>query len=198
MSMTLSKPIASRVHPKQFLLWAAIGSMVMLFAGLTSAYIVRRAQGNWVEFQLPPIFWVSTVVILLSSATLYLAAQAFKKDNLTTYRRYLGWTLLLGIGFLILQYVGWRELTSYGILLEGNPSGSFVYVISGFHFVHVIGGVFFLLLFYWRANRRRDPVGQLLADTLPDKQLGVNLLSTYWHFVDVLWLYLFAFFLFYQ
>ncbi len=181
-----------------FAMWLGIGSIIMMFAGFTSAYIVRRAGGNWVEYKLPDLFWVSTVVILLSSITLYIAHKAFKSDNRQRYRLFLGITLLLGLGFVGLQYAGWKELMGYGILLEGNPSGAFLYVISGMHAAHVLGGILFLVIFFIKSLRNLDPVKKLMQDINPEKTLGVDIMATYWHFVDILWIYLFVFFLYYR
>ena len=189
----------NRIHPKMFLLWLGIGSIIMMFAGLTSAYIVREAAGNWVYFKLPNLFNISTLVVILSSVTLFLASKAIKQQKQKTYRNWLGLTLILGIAFLVLQYEGWKELSRTGILLNGNPSGSFLYVISGLHALHILGGVLFLLIFFAKSLFfKPNPVQELLDEINPDKYLGIDLLSVYWHFVDVLWIYLFAFFLYFQ
>ncbi|MGB1204640.1 MAG: cytochrome c oxidase subunit 3 [Chitinophagales bacterium] len=195
---TLSGAKKNRIHPKMFLLWLGIGSIIMMFAGLTSAYIVREAAGNWVYFKLPDLFNISTLVVILSSITLVLASKSIKKQNQKAYRNWLGLTLILGIAFLILQYEGWKELTRTGILLNGNPSGSFLYVISGIHALHILGGVLFLLIFFIKSLFKPNPVQELLDEINPDKYLNIGLLSVYWHFVDVLWIYLFAFFLSFQ
>ena len=175
-------------------MWIGLASIVMMFSGLTSAYIVRHAAGNWEYFKLPGIFGISTLVILLSSASLYLAYRAAKENDKRKYTQMLGATLGLGALFTILQYVGWKELTSYGVLLNGNPSGSFLYVISGLHALHVVGGLLFLTIFLFKSLKPRDAVGQLLYDINPDKTLGIEILSYYWHFVGILWLYLYLFF----
>ena len=185
------KPI---IQPKKFVLWGAIASMIMMFAGLTSAYIVRKAQGNWVLFKMPDIFWISTIVIIISSITLYLAERSFKQENIKMYRLSLGITFVLAVVFLVCQYLGWKQMGEYGIHLKGNPSGSFLYVISGLHALHLVGGLFFILIMFVKSFFLH-PV-KLLIDTLnPERYLNIELLSTYWHFVDILWIYLFIFFL---
>lgn len=184
-----------RIHPQKFALWLGIGSIIMMFAGLTSAYIVRKAAGNWVDFKLPDWFWISTLVIVASSATLYWAHRAFLQKNEPRYTQMLGLTFLLGCLFMGFQYAGWQELQSYGILLNGNPSGAFVYVISGLHVAHVLGGLVFLGIFFFKSLNRRNEIQDLMHDINPHRSLSIDLLSTYWHFVDVLWLYLFGFFL---
>lgn len=185
------------IHPKKYMLWIAIGSMIMMFAGLTSAFIVRKAQGRWLTFKLPELFWVSTIIIVISSITMYLAKRAYKKEQYTNYTYLLGATLLLGISFLICQYKAWLQLTSYGVLLNGNPSGSFIYVISGFHFVHVLGGLVMLFIFFIKSLLIKNPLKQLTLYINPERTLAVELLDTYWHFVDILWIYLFVFFILY-
>lgn len=187
-----------RIHPKKFALWLGLGTIVMMFAGLTSAFIVRRAAGNWVEFEMPPLFFVNVLVIAISSITLFFAQRAFVANNRILYRKLLGLTLLAGIAFVCLQYAAWMQLASYGILLKGNPSGSFVYVISGLHAAHVLGGIFFLTVFYFKSMVKPDPVQELLAEINTEKNIGVEMLSAYWHFVGILWLYLLLFFYYFK
>ncbi|QQS31059.1 MAG: cytochrome c oxidase subunit 3 [Sphingobacteriales bacterium] len=193
---TLKQP--ERIHPKKFALWLGIGTIIMMFAGLTSAFIVRRAAGNWLAFELPPLFYISTLVIALSSLTLIFAQKAFKQNNKIAYKNLIGLTLLLGILFIILQYASWMQLASYGILLRGNPSGSFVYVISGLHAAHVLGGILFLTIFFIKALPKPDPVKELLEEINTEKNLPIEMLSGYWHFVGILWVYLLVFFYFFR
>lgn len=177
----------NKIHPKKFALWVACASMLMLFAAFTSAYIVRQAAGNWLEFRLPDIFYVSTVVILLSSVSLHSSYLSFKRGNTLLYRVLLVLTLILGLAFLVLQYQGWQALTAIGVELTTNPSGSFVYVISGVHAAHILGGIATLLLAIIHAFALRHKV-------TPARKLRFELTLTYWHFVDFLWVYLLLFF----
>ncbi len=176
----------NKIHPKKLALWVGLVSLVMMFTALTSAYIVRRAAGNWLEFSIPPIFYVNTFVIVLSSLTLHAAYVAFKREAALAYKALLGLTFALGIAFVILQYYGWLAMTAAGVPLKINPSADFVYAISGLHAVHVIGGIAILL------------VSLVLAFVLPlrntpARRLRLELTITYWHFVDVLWIYLIVF-----
>lgn len=184
----------SRIHPKVFALWVGMCSIVMAFAGLTSAYIVRKGAGEWINYKLPDIFWISTIVIVLSSVTLQMAYSFFKKDNLKAHKIALGVSLGLGFLFLILQYAGWQNLADFGIRLQGNPSGAFLYVISGLHAAHILGGIVILFLFFTKSLFKKDPVENLLREVNPNKMLGHHLLLTYWHFIGILWVYLFVFF----
>lgn len=177
----------NKIHPKKFALWVGCASIMMMFAAFTSAYIVRQAAGNWLEFRLPDIFFVSTAIILLSSLTLHGSYLAFKRGNSALYRGLLAGTLILGLAFLVLQYQGWQAMTAIGVELTTNPSGSFVYVISGVHAAHILGGIAAL------------SVALLHAFGLPFKvtkgrKLRFELTLTYWHFVDFLWVYLLLFF----
>lgn len=179
----------NRLNPQLFGLWLAMGSITMMFAALTSAYIVRQAAGNWLEFRLPDLFIVSTVVILLSSFTLHSSYNAYKNQKETLYKLGLLISFILGIGFLVLQYNAWTALFNMGVDMKINPSGSFLYVITGVHAAHIIGGIAGLL------------VALLHAFTLPffyseQRRSRFQLVLHYWHFVDLLWVYLFLFLLF--
>ena len=178
----------SKIHPKKFALWVACASMMMLFAAFTSAYVVRQAAGNWLEFQLPSLFFYSTAVILLSSLTLHGSYYSFKQGNANLYRLLLIVSLLLGLGFVVMQYMGWNQLNAIGVPLDGNPAGSFVYVISGVHAAHVLGGIAAIALALMHAY-------VLPYKLTKRRKLRFELTLTYWHFVDFLWVYLLGFFL---
>ncbi|HXH17889.1 MAG TPA: cytochrome c oxidase subunit 3 [Chitinophagales bacterium] len=185
-----------RIHPLRFALWAGIACLIMMFAALTSAYIVRKAAGNWVEFKLPFNFIISAAIMLLSSLSMHGAYLSFKHDKLNPYRIALATTLLLSLAFLYSQYLGWQKLKEYGIYLSGNPSGSFVYVISYLHFAHVAGGVVFIIIAFIKSIVVfANPANFLIYRTDSNKSIRIELLATYWHFVDVLWLYLLVFFM---
>jgi len=158
----------------------------MMFTALTSAYIVRRSAGNWLEFSIPTIFYVNTLVILASSITLHAAYGAFKREADGAYKLLLVLTFVLGIAFIVLQYLGWEELAAAGVPLKINPSGDFIYAISGLHAVHVIGGITALAVALVMAFIRKLRVS-------PARQLRLELTLTYWHFVDILWIYLILF-----
>lgn len=177
-----------RLHPYKFTLWVAIGSIIMMFAALTSAYIVRHAQHNWLEFSLPKVFWYSTAVIIGSSLTLHLAVKAFRSRERNRYKLLLSVTALLGVLFAALQFYGFSDLYNRGVQILGrgsNPSASFLGVITGLHVVHVLGGVIALLIVLLKSYSRKIKS----YDSTP-----VEMLSIYWHFVDILWIYLFIFF----
>jgi len=188
MMATVSEQQHRRLHPYKFTLWVGIASILMMFAGFTSAYIVKRNQSNWLEFNLPTMFWYSTVVILLSSLTMYLATKAFKARNMARYRTLITVTAALGVLFIVLQFEGFKSVTDQGVKLFGvgsNAAGSFLGVITGVHMLHVLGGVIALLIMFFKAfsSRRKN------YSSLP-----IEVVSIYWHFVDALWIYLFIFY----
>ena len=172
------------------LLFISMISIVMLFIGFTSGYIVRKAEGNWLEFDLPDAFFISTAVILLSSLTIQKSLQALKKNQLKTVKKYIAITLALGLSFAFLQFEGWSQMIDMGIFLTGeksNPAGSFVYVITLVHLVHLIAGLISLAIMYVKAKKKMYKAGNTL---------GLELGVIFWHFLDGLWIYLFLFFLF--
>ena len=174
----------NKIHPHKFTLWVGMGSIVMMFAGLTSAYIVKRNQANWQTFDIPVFFFYSTVVILLSSVTLQLSLKAFKERQMEQYRRKMTLTMLLGVLFIVTQTIAFRDFWNAGMTLQGNVSFSFLYVIVGLHALHVIGGVIALIVMSIKAYSSKKKNYSMVP---------VELICTYWHFVDVLWVYLLVF-----
>lgn len=179
-----------RLHPHKFTLLIAMGSIIMMFAGLTSAYLVKSNQVNWLQFKMPPVFWYSTLVILASSLTIHLATKAFRARRMARYRALLTATAILGVVFVFMQWAGFSWLQDHGVKLLGagsNASGSFVAVIAGIHIVHVLGGVVALLIMFFKAFNR---------NIKSYSSTGIEMASIYWHFVDGLWIYLFLFFMY--
>ncbi len=175
---------APKIPTLKIVLWVSLASIVMLFAGLTSAYMVREAEGNWVQFDLPKAFYISTFLIILSSITIQMAISAIKKNNLQAVKKYLIVTLALGIGFVFAQLFGWSSLVDQKVYLVGNPSGSFIYALTGLHLAHLIGGILALMLTSGKA---------IMEKYTANNYLGITLCAIYWHFLDGLWIYLFVF-----
>ncbi len=172
------------IHPLKFVMYAACASIVMIFAGLSSAYLVKRNQGNWITYDIPAIFYYSTAVIVLSSVTLLLSRRAFINREMKQYKMWLLFTVVLGSAFVLLQYIGFKQLWASGITVTRNVSFSFLYVIVGVHALHVLGGVIALLVMYLKSySRKRKNYNPIYID----------LMNTYWHFVDFLWIYLLIF-----
>lgn len=178
-----------RIHPNKFTMWVAIASITMMFAGLTSAYVVKRSQPSWTTFEMPVIFWYSTLVMLVSSLTMHLALKAFKERERPKYRQLITVTAILGLVFIVMQYFGFKQVWSTGVQLSGAGGGQFMYIIAGLHGLHVLGGVVALTILFFKAFSTRfrnyNPV-------------PVEVMNTYWHFVDLLWLYLMVFFMLLQ
>ncbi len=167
------------------LLWIGIGSIIMFFAGLTSAYVVRKPQGNWVDFLLPDWFLYSTIIIALSSVILIFARTRIQYQKVAS-NLILG-TFFLGLIFSYFQFRGWQALTNQGVFLTGegsNVSGSFLYVITLAHLIHLIGGLIAILITAIKTSKGKYS---------PKDSLGFDLTSIYWHFVGLLWIYLFIF-----
>lgn len=175
-----------KIHPHKFTLWIGIGSIIMMFAGLTSAYIVKGSLPGWSAVEVPAIFYYSTAVIFLSSITMQWALKAFKERSMQQYRWTVTATMILGFGFIAMQIAGFWQLAGSGLKLQGSGAGQFLYVIFGLHAVHVLGGVIALLILFAKAFSAR---------VRSYNAVPVEVMSTYWHFVDLLWIYLFVFFL---
>jgi len=173
------------VHPKELMMWLYLASTGMLFAGFTSAYMVQRFHEFWKTFAIPPIFWVNTGVLLLSSLAFSVGRRAFMQGDYQKFRYALMATLLLGVLFLLGQVVGWQLLVREGLFLAGNHKAvSYFYVLTGLHAVHLVVGLVVMGYWTWRALRYR--VG-------PDQALGLRLAGLFWHALDVLWVYLVVF-----
>ena len=172
------------------MLWIAMISMVMFFAGLSSAYIISQKREDWVSFDLPDAFFISTVLIVLSSITLLLSQRFLKKDNLKASFLLLILTLVLGIGFVWYQYVGFNELKAAGLYFTGpqsTVSTSFIIGITFMHVLHLLAGIIVLLVVIYNHYKNKYSSTDML---------GFELGAIFWHFVDVLWIYLFFFFYF--
>ena len=184
-----SKQPATGIHPLRFVLWLMMVSITMIFAAYTSAYIVRREEGNWLEFDLPSGFLITTLLIIASSATVQWTWFAARKDELTQVRLGLILTLVLGVAFLVGQYLMWGQLVDNRIFFGGtdaNPSGSFLYVLTGVHGFHLISGLIFLLGVLRKSFNYQVHSRQMLS---------VGNVTIYWHFLGALWLYLYLFLL---
>jgi cytochrome c oxidase subunit 3 len=179
---------------QRLILWCFMIVSILGFGAFTSAYIVRIAQGNWFKFELPDVFTYNCLTVIASSITMFMAYKAAKEDEIERVKYFLLGTILLGFVFLYLQFAGFKELTHRGIFfspartdngdLSPMVSGSFFYVISWTHLVHILAGLIFLGIVTIRAFRLRVHKKNMLS---------ISLASTFWHFVGFLWIALFAF-----
>ncbi len=178
---------------KKSMMWFAMVSMSMTFAGLTSAYVVSKSRVDWLtDFTFPTAFIISSVVIVLSSITFSLAKKAILKGDRKQTMLMLLLTLGLGVAFVWLQFSGFSDIISQGYFFTGSESNvttSFIYIVVIAHMAHLIGGLIVLLVVIYNHYKQKYKVGQTL---------GLELGAMYWHFVDFLWLYLFFFFYFFR
>ena len=168
------------VHPAQIGMWMFLGTVTMLFAAFTSAYIVRRSSADWVHVTLPTVLWANTGLLLASSMTLEAARGAASRGRVQATVLFLAATTGLGLLFVGGQFAGWRELAAQGVFVPTSPHSSFFYILTGLHALHVAGGLVFLVSVAWRVTRRRQGA-----------QMLVRLGATYWHFMGGLWVFLF-------
>tara|TARA_B110001454_G_C12703146_1_gene427422 strand:+ start:696 stop:1283 length:588 start_codon:yes stop_codon:yes gene_type:complete len=181
--------VAKRKSAKP-MLWISMISMVMFFAGLTSAYVISMKRDDWVSFDLPQAFYISTFLIVASSITLFLSQKFLKKDKRQLSLVFVVATLLLGIGFVWQQYEGFNQLKSIGLFFTGpesTVSTSFIIGITFMHVLHLLVGLIVLLVVIYNHFKYKYK---------SDNMLGFELGAIFWHFVDILWIYLFFFFYF--
>ncbi len=172
------------------LLWIGLMSIVMFFAGLTSAVIVSKGTAVWETIQIPFAFAISTVFILLSSLTFYLAERSIKNNELAKAKVLVLATLVLGLLFTVTQYLAWTDLYTNGVVWAGSESsaaGSYFYALTALHLLHLLGGLISLLVVSFKSVKEKYNA---------EKLLGVQLSSTYWHFLTALWVYLYLFLIF--
>jgi len=177
---------------KLILLFAMV-SMTMMFAGLTSAYVVSQSRADWLkDFQLPSAFYFSTIAILGCSVTFHLAKKAIQKDNQSKTTSLLLATLVLGILFVVLQFVGFGQIVENGYYFTGSASSittTFLYIVVIVHLLHLAGGMISLLIIIYNHFKQKYNSAQTL---------GIELGAMYWHFLDFLWVYLFLFLYFFK
>jgi cytochrome c oxidase subunit 3 len=174
--------------------WVLIASVVMLFTALSSAYIVRSASSDdWHPIAMPRVLWLSTALILISSITLEVSRRSLKQQLDAAYSGWLLLTGLLGLGFLSSQLFAWRQLVRQGVYLAGNPHSSFFYLLTAAHGLHLLGGILALSYLVMRTRKRRDTV-----EGEARRAGAADAVTIYWHFMDVLWIYLFLLLFFWK
>ncbi|MEN1785385.1 MAG: heme-copper oxidase subunit III [Bacteroidota bacterium] len=188
LDLTQGTPEEKDSRAKKMMLWFGIASLIMAFAGWTSAYIVSSQRKDWLqEITLPPAFYISTGVLLISSLTYILAIRAVKRNAQKGATIALFITLLLGITFLALQFSGFSQMLANGYYFTGPTSNikmSYIFLIAFVHILHVLAGLISLIVVL---------VQQLKGKYLPGQSLGLELGATFWHFLDLLWVYLILF-----
>lgn len=187
--MQMTYPIDKKINEKakKNMMYWAMASMTVFFGGFCSYYIVMHGNGNWLVFNLPALFFVSTAVIIVSSLTLWWAQRSIAVNNFGGAKTGTLLTLVLGIAFCFIQYAAWKELYAQGIVFAGkqsNVAGAIMYVITAMHFLHIIGGLSALTVSSIKVLRQKYS---------SENYLGLSLTALFWHFLGVLWVILFLF-----
>ncbi|MCR9265127.1 MAG: cytochrome c oxidase subunit 3 [Flavobacteriaceae bacterium] len=188
MDLTQGTAVEKNRRAKKMMLWFGIVSLIMGFAGWTSAYIVSSKRDDWIsDLELPQAFFVSTAIIILSSITYFIAQKAVERNNRKLGTILLFTTLFFGISFIVLQFMGFSQMLEHGYYFTGPTSNikmSYVFLIAAVHIAHVVAGLISLLVVL---------VQQLRGKYGPENMLGLELGATFWHFLDFLWVYLILF-----
>lgn len=184
MLATMKNEKGNTTHPLKFLMWIAITGIVMVFAGFSSAFIVKRSQANWISYNIPLAFYYSTAIIVISSVAIIMAKKTFEDRQMNRYSNWLAVTTIMGFVFLGLQYLGFKEMWEQGVTVNRNVSFSFLYVIVGMHALHIVGGLVALIVMYIQSKNRKRRIYS---------SVYISNMATYWHFVDILWIYLLIF-----
>jgi cytochrome c oxidase subunit 3 len=192
-TMTTDEHNARTARSYKLILLFAMVSMTMMFAGLTSAFVVSKSRVDWLkDFELPTAFYYSTIVIIACSVTFHLAKKSIQKDNKSATTTFLFATLALGILFVILQFMGFDQIVQQGYYFTGSESSittTFLYVVTVVHLIHLAGGLISLLIIIYNHFKQKYNSSQTL---------GIELGAMYWHFLDFLWIYLFVFLYFFK
>ncbi len=188
MDLTQGTPQEKNNRAKKMMLWFGIISLIMTFGGLTSAVVVSRSRPDWLNnFTLPSAFVISTILIVISSITFYLAKRAIKQSKRAMATAMLLTTFVLGVLFVFSQFEGFNQIIGMGYNFTGatsNVTMSFIYIIAFVHILHVLAGLISILVVIYNHFKQKYSANNLL---------GVELSATYWHFVDFLWIFLFLF-----
>ena len=193
MDVTQNSAKEKNARAKKMMLWFGMASLIMGFAGWTSAYIVSSTRADWLtDFELPTAFLYSSIIIILSSLTYIQAKRSLLKGMPKRTTQYLLVTLLLGIGFIMVQFIGFSQMIGQGYYFTGptsNVTMSYIFLIAAVHIAHVVAGLISLLVVLYN---------QINGKYSPENMLGMELGASFWHFLDILWIYLVLFFYFYR
>ena len=181
-------------HPYNVMLMLVLFGICALFLAFSAAFVYSRVQSELPPIKVPILFVLNTLILLASSGTIVWAKRSYLADNTANYIKALWWTTGLSVFFMVMQFIAWGQLFSENILPSSDNSAGYLYVLSIMHFLHVVAGLPFLLMFLWVAKKRmKEPVSVLVYFSDPDKRLKLRLLTIYWHFLDALWIYLVVF-----
>jgi cytochrome c oxidase subunit III len=195
MSNTSANSSEFQFHPNNIMLFLLLFGLTGLFLALTLSYVYIRVTNGIAPVRVPVLFILNTAILLGSSYTMMQAKKMYLADDTQRYQNYLKYTIWLSLAFMVMQTVAWVWLFQNNIHLNSSTTTGFLYVISFVHLAHVVAGLPFLYLFYRTAKKRMiDPVTVLVYFSDPEKRLKLRLLTIYWHFLDILWVYLVLFF----
>ncbi len=175
------------MHPQKFAMWLFLVSVIMVFISLSSAYIVKKSVGDWIYIDFPPLFQVTTAIIILSSISMHFAYISAKRNNIKAIRISLVITAVLAVAFIVGQIRAWGQLVDGGYHFVGNPASSFIYIFTGLHIAHLVGAVIFLLIVLGKAFKYQVHSKSMVR---------IEMCTTFWHFLGGLWLYLYLFLIF--
>jgi len=192
----MANSFSKRREPLQFMLYLGILGSALLFFFVLFVFVRREFDNQDLRVPIPNSFWISTLAIILSSGTISGARYFFDNEKFNDYRLAISITFALGIVFLASQAWGWRELFNQNIRLDNDTAGSFVYILSGLHLAHTIGGILTLVVVLYDAFRNKTYVDSFVYSVNPPNQLRLKLTTIYWHFIDILWLILSVFLLY--
>lgn len=184
------------MHPYQTLMYLGMFGSGLIFLFMTLAFL-GSDPGNMesISFKMPKSFILSTLIILMSGYTASNMLIHYKEERIKKLKDSLLTTFLLGLIFTVLQFIGWKELTMMGVDFKGLPSGSFLYVLSGIHIFHLVGAMIFSILMVYKYHQtEKDEIKHLLLLTNPYEKMRIQLFTTYWHFMDLIWIVLFLIF----
>ncbi len=196
MSANSQRPQSFAIHPSRILMFLLIVAVTMLFLAFSASYMYNRLTADFTVYKVPPLFYGTTAFILASSWFIHKAKLAFKSDAASDLMKSLIWTLICTLLFLAAQIIAWKIFFTQNNAFVGQNGKAYLYVLAATHFAHVIGGIPFLVRYLIQAYRKlKDPVNELMFFTDDSKRIRLNMLTVYWHFIDILWIYLIVFFL---
>jgi len=188
--------LSKRREPFAFMLYLAIFGSGLLFLAVFLIFLSKELINQNIPLVIPKVFWASSLVILLSSLTISLAKKELLGQQFVAFKRYLGFTYLFGLLFLVLQITGWMELSDKGFTMANNTGASFLFILSGLHILHVFGGIVALSITVAKVFKNKSYVDSFVYSVNPPNQLNFKLIYIYWHFLDALWLLIFLFLLY--
>lgn len=192
--MAMRSLIYARGNPYLTMLWFAMAGSVILFLVIIVSFFNRAGMPDFRPLQVPAVFWVSTFIMVFSSFTLLQANENYKAERYDHFKNWIGFTLLLGVIFILSQGAGWFELISHEMTMNASVSAAYLYLMSGLHAAHIILGLIVLAFIYRDAIRNTEYVDGFITSLNPVKSARLKLMTYYWHFVDALWFALFLLF----